>query len=217
MTSFSSSRVCVRSICLCVMLVALPGLAGVARAQVGGSLSGTIKDSSGGVIPGATVSIMNTAIGKALENVTDMTGHYSFPNVPVGRYDLIVTLEGFKPYKRTGLAVNTDSRLRVDAMLEVGEQTETVTVVENAIRVETASTQLGEVVAATKMTTLSLNGRSYTDLLPIQPGVVPITTIMPNSVIMAGVTGTVEPSGGLNAGNVSVSGQRETANGFLVN
>ena len=67
------------------------------------------------------------------------------------------------------------------------------------------------------MTALSLNGRSYTDLLPIQPGVVPITTIMPNSVIMAGVTGTVAPSGGLNAGNVSVSGQRETANGFLVN
>ena len=67
------------------------------------------------------------------------------------------------------------------------------------------------------MTTLSLNGRSYTDLLPIQPGVVPVTTIQANSVIMAGVTGTVAPSGQLNAGNVSVSGQRETANGFFVN
>jgi hypothetical protein len=67
------------------------------------------------------------------------------------------------------------------------------------------------------MTTLSLNGRSYTDLFAIQPGVAPITTIQSNSVIMAGVTGTVAPSGELNAGNVSVSGQRETANGFLVN
>jgi hypothetical protein len=92
------------------------------------------------------------------------------------------------------VAVNTDSRLQLDAMLEVGDLTDTVTVVENAIRVETASTQLGQVVEATKMTTLSLNGRSYTDLLPIQPGVIPITTIQANSVIMAGVTGTVAPS-----------------------
>jgi hypothetical protein len=192
-------------------------LSAVADAQVGGSLSGTIKDSTGGVIPGATVSATNTAIGTELNSVTDAQGHYSFPNVPVGRYDLTVTLEGFKPLKRSGLAVDADSRLQIDATLEVGEQTETVTVVENAIRVETASTELGDVVPATEMTTLSLNGRSYTDLLPIQPGVIPVTTIMPNSVIMAGVTGTVAPSGGLNAGNVSVSGQRETANGFLVN
>ena len=216
MTPFAS-RAWVRSICLCLSLVLLPRFAAVAGAQVGGSLSGTIKDSTGAVVPGATVSIMNTSIGTELSRVTDAQGHYSFPNVPVGRYDLLVTLEGFKPHKRPGLAVDADSRLQIDAMLEIGEQTETVTVVENAIHVETASTQLGEVVEATKMTTLSLNGRSYTDLLPIQPGVIPITTIMPNSVIMAGVTGTVAPSGELNAGNVSVSGQRETANGFLVN
>ena len=206
-----------RSLCLCLALVGLPRFATVAGAQVGGSLSGTVKDSTGGVIPGVMVSIMNTAIGTELDSVTDPQGHYSFPNMPVGRYDLTVTLEAFKPHKRTGLAVDADSRLQIDATLEVGEQTDTVTVVENAIRVETASTQLGEVVPATEMTALSLNGRSYTDLLPIQPGVIPITTIQANSVIMAGVTGTVAPSGELNAGNVSVSGQRETANGFLVN
>jgi hypothetical protein len=198
-------------------LIVLPRFAAVAGAQVGGSLSGTVKDSTGGVIPGATVSLMNTAIGAQLNSVTDAQGHYSFPNVSVGRYDLTVTLEGFKPVKRAGLAVDADSRLQIDAMLEIGELTDTVTVVENAIHVETASTQLGEVVQAVKMTALSLNGRSYTDLLPIQPGVIPITTIQANSVIMAGVTGTVAPSGGLNAGNVSVSGARETANGFLVN
>ena len=217
MTSFISSRIWMRSLALCVAIVVLPRFATIAAAQVGGSLSGTVKDSTGGVIPGATVSLMNTAIGTALSGVTDAQGHYSFPNLPVGRYDLTVTLEGFKPQKRTGLAVDADSRVQIDATLEVGDQTETVTVVENAIRVETASTQLGEIVPATQMTALSLNGRSYTDLLPIQPGVIPITTIQANSVIMAGVTGTVAPSGGLNAGNVSVSGQRETANGFLVN
>src|SRR6185295_18757987 len=217
MTSISFSRARIRSLALCVAFVVLPRFSGAAVAQVGGSLSGTIKDSTGGVIPGATVSLMNTALGTALNSVTDAQGHYSFPNLPVGRYDLTVTLDGFKPQKRTGLAVDADSRLQIDATLEVGDQTETVTVVENAIRVETASTQLGEVVPATQMTALSLNGRSYTDLLPIQPGVIPITTIQANSVIMAGVTGTVAPSGGLSAGNVSVSGARETANGFLVN
>ena len=115
------------------------------------------------------------------------------------------------------MAVDADSALQVNATLEVGEQSETMTVTATDVHVETQSTQLGEVVSAPQMTTLSLNGRSYTDLLAIQPGVIPVTTIQSNSVIMAGVTGTVAPSGELNAGNVSVSGQRESANGFLVN
>lgn len=201
---------------LCLVVAAL-FVSSTSWAQVGGSISGTIKDQSGGVIPGAMVVMMNTALGTQVRTTSDGQGLYSFPNVPVGRYDLTITLDGFKPYKRTGLTVDTDSRLRVNATLELGSQSETVTVTENAVRVETASTQLGEVVSAANMTTLSLNGRSYTDLFAIQPGVIPMTTIQANSVIMAGVTGTVAPSGGLNAGNVSVSGQRETANGFLVN
>ncbi len=62
-----------------------------------------------------------------------------------------------------------------------------------------------------------MNGRSFTDLLAIQPGVIPITTLLPNSVIMAGVTGGLSPSGDLNPGNLSIDGQRESSNGFLVN
>ena len=64
---------------------------------------------------------------------------------------------------------------------------------------------------------LPLNGRSYTDLLAIQPGVSPVTTLTPTSVIMAGVTGTINPSGDANPGDVSIDGQRESANGFMVN
>ena len=78
-------------------------------------------------------------------------------------------------------------------------------------------TNLGEVVSGGQMTALPLNGRSYTDLLAIQPGVAPISTLLPSSVIMAGVTGSIDPSGDLNPGNLSINGQRESANGFLVN
>ncbi|MEO8256719.1 MAG: carboxypeptidase regulatory-like domain-containing protein [Acidobacteriota bacterium] len=188
-----------------------------ASAQAGGSLTGTVKDPSGAVIPGVTVTLMNTALGNQLTAVTDGQGGYSFPNVPVGRYDLTITLDGFKPQRRAGLAVDINSRLQIDATLEVGGQSETVTVTATTVHVETTSTQIGEVVPAATMTTLSLNGRSFTDLLAIQPGVIPMTTMQSDSIIMAGVTGAVAPSGQLNPGNLSISGQRESANSFLVN
>jgi outer membrane receptor protein involved in Fe transport len=193
------------------------GLASVALAQVGGSVSGTVKDPSGAVVPGVSATATNTAIGTEFTTVTDAQGLYSFPKLPVGRYDVTIQVDGFKPQKRLGLAVDADAALQLNATLELGGQSETVTVSVNAIRVDMVSTQLGEVVPATTMTTLSLNGRSYTDLLSIQPGVIPATSMQANSVIMAGVTGPIAPSGGLNAGIVSVSGQRESANGFFVN
>ena len=67
------------------------------------------------------------------------------------------------------------------------------------------------------MTTVALNGRSFTDLLALQPGIVPMTTQQPNSIVMAGASVAIQPSGALNAGNQSISGQREDANGFMIN
>jgi hypothetical protein len=168
-------------------------------------------------MPGVSVTATNVVLGTMFPTVTDGQGLYSFPKLAVGRYDVTFQIDGFKPQKRAGVAVDADSALQINVTLELGEQSEEVTVAVNAIRVDTVSTQLGEVVPSTTMTTLSLNGRSYTDLLAIQPGVIPTTTIQANSVIMAGVTGPVAPSGQLNPGIVSVSGQRETANGFYVN
>jgi len=167
------------------------------------------------------LSITNTALGTSFKSVTDARGYYSFPSLPVGHYDLSIELRGFKSQKKTGLVVDSDSALEINATLDVGDLSEEVSVTATEeltqVHVETVATQLGEVVSDVKMTTLSLNGRSYTDLMPIQPGVTPITTMKPNSVIMAGVTGPVAPSGSLNPGNMSISGQRESANGFMVN
>jgi hypothetical protein len=192
-------------------------LASLASAQVGGSLSGIVKDTTGGVLPGVTITAVNTVLGTMFTTATNSQGLYSFPKLPVGRYDLTLRLEGFQTEKRTGIQIDADSAIQINSTLAVSGQAETVTVSADAVRVDTVSTQLGEVVPSQTMTNLSLNGRSYTDLLSIQPGVIPATTIQSNSVIMAGVTGPVAPSGQLNPGIVSVSGQRETANGFYVN
>ena len=190
-------------------------------AIAGGSLSGTIRDTSGAVIEGAHVTLVNTALRTELKATTDAQGFYAFPTLSVGRYEITIETAGFKSQKKSNLTVDADAVLRVDAALEIGEQSAEVTVSETdtalATQVDTISTQLGEVVSKAQMESLPLNGRSYTDLLAIQPGVSPISTLTPTSVIMAGATGTINPSGDLNPGNVSIAGQRESSNGFMVN
>lgn len=191
------------------------------RAATGGSMAGTIADQTGAVIPGCVLTLKNVSLATEYKATTDAAGHYSFPNLPVGQYDLTLEAKGFKTQKKAGIVVDMDSALKIDANLELAEQSESVTVTSTVaaeqVQVETAATHLGEVVSNTQMTALPLNGRSYTDLLAIQPGVTPITTLTSTSVIMAGVTGTIDPSGDLNPGDVSINGQRESSNGFMVN
>src|SRR5262249_48779273 len=92
-----------------------------------------------------------------------------------------------------------------------------VNINETELHVDAVTTQLGEIVTSKQMTAVALNGRSFTDLLALQPGIVPATTQQPDSIVMAGVTVAIAPSGILNAGNQSIGGQREDANGFMVN
>jgi carboxypeptidase family protein len=189
-----------------------------AWAAVGGSISGTVADKSGAVVAGAVLKLVNTAQQTTYQAISDKQGLYSFPNLPVGHYDLTTTVTGFNPQRKADLRVDTDSAIRVDFSLEIGTQTDTVTVTsDTGVQVETAATHLGEVVSGAQMTALPLNGRSYTDLLAIQPGVAPVSTLLPSSVIMAGVTGSIDPSGDANPGNLSINGHRESANGFMVN
>jgi len=187
-------------------------------AASGGSIFGTVADPSGALIVGATLKLVNTAQQTVWQAAADKQGLYSFPNLPVGRYDLTITASGFAAQRKEGISVDTDAAIRLDIVLIVGGQSDTVTVTTGtSAQIETTATHLGEVVSATQMTALPLNGRSYTDLLAIQPGVAPISTLLPSSVIMAGVTGGLDPSGDLNPGNLSINGQRESSNGFLVN
>src|SRR5580658_10409432 len=194
-----------------LILVALDSQAGV-----GGSVSGTVKDASSAVVPDASVNAIDIETGVQHQAATNGQGFYSFANLPIGHYNIGIQKTGFKPYQRTGITINADSALTVDAILTVGERSDVVTVAENQILVETSSTQNGEVISGTQMTTVPLNGRSFTDLLALQPGVVPVTSITGDNVQDVGAS-VLSPSGDLNPGTISINGQREFANSFIVN
>ena len=196
-----------------VLLVLLAATA--AWASITGSISGLVTDPSGGVVAGAQVTAIEVQTGIHTETVTDSKGFYSFPTLSIGKYDVEVHASGFKAFRQTGIVIDANSAVKVDVALQLGAASVTVEVHSDAVQVETQSTQMGEVITGTKMTTVPLNGRAYTDLLSLQPGVVP-AGLFQNGAVAPGMNDR-SPSGGLNSGNQSVNGQREAANGFMVN
>lgn len=187
---------------------------------VTGTVSGVIRDSGGAVVPGVHVAAHETQTGLRWSTTTDDKGFYSFQALPVGTYDLEANKTGFKGYSQSGIVLNVNSSITVDVALQVGQVVEHVTVASTAVHVEEISTQMGEVIDSQKITEVPLVTRSYTDLLALQPGVVPIA-----SGLSGGTSGTFVSlgfainlvSGDLNAGNLSVNGMREASNGFLLN
>lgn len=198
-----------------MVLVGIP----LAQGAVTGRITGAVKDPSGAAIPGATLTATNTEQNTQTKTTTDAKGDYSFPSLPVGNYEIQCESKGFRTEKRIGLVIDANAAVQLDLTLELPQRTEEVTVSDTVeqIHVETVSTQLGDVVTGKQMTTVALNGRSFTDLLALQPGIVPMTTQEPESIVMAGASVAIQPSGTLNPGNQSISGQREDSNGFLVN
>jgi hypothetical protein len=182
----------------------------------GGSLTGTVTDTSGGFIAAAAVTARNVDTGVVQKTSTNEAGLYAFPAVVPGRYEVSADRAGFTTFRQTGLEITSASATRFDIVLMVAAHNDTVVVSEAVGQVETASTQVGDVISASKMAAIPVNGRSYTDLLALQPGVIPARSQQPNAVVMSGCT-SAPPSGDLNPGNMSVSGQRETTNSFVVN
>jgi hypothetical protein len=193
-----------------VMIVGLLALPGMLLADVTGSILGVVRDPSQAVVKGAQVTVTNTQTNLSQQTVTASDGSYRFLALPVGSYTVNVTIAGFQQFNATDIVLKVNDELRVDIMLRVGNIKEEMSVQANAVQVETENTQLGDVIDSKKMLALPLNGRSYLDLLGLQAGVAPTT---------AGTIGGDRPVSGYisNAGNVSVNGQRETANAFLVN
>ncbi len=137
--------------------------------------------------------------------------------VPVaGSYRITATAGEFKPLTVEAVLTEQAPTASVDLTLEIATVSETVQVTVDALATETTSTQMGETLETTKIVSVPLNGRNFTDLMAVQPGIVPVNTAQPGAVIMTGVAST-PPSGGANPGNLSISGQREASNGFRVN
>jgi len=181
-----------------------------AWASITGSISGAVTDPTGAVIPDVKVITLNTSTGIRQSVVTDSKGFYEFPALPIGTYELEVQKPGFRHFHQTGLVIDANSALLVDVKLILGETTQEVNVSSAAVHVETSSTQMGEVIEGNKITAVPLNGRSYTDLLALQPGVSPYSNVA--------VGGDRPTSGDItNSGNDAMNGQRETSNGFMVN
>src|ERR1700733_600483 len=179
-------------------------------ADVTGSINGVVRDPSQAVIKGAKVTVTNTQTNLSQHTVTAEDGSYRFLALPVGSYTVNVTTPGFQQFNATDIVLKVNDQLRIDVALKVGNIQEQMSVQADATQVESESTQLGDVIDSQKMLALPLNGRSYLDLLGLQAGVAPSGSVT--------IGGDRPVSGYLgNAGNVSVNGQRETANAFLVN
>src|SRR6516164_336142 len=192
-----------------IVLIMLSSAA-LLRADVTGSILGVVRIRSQAVVAGAKVVATNVQTNLTQETTSGSDGSYRILALPAGNYKLIVTARGFRTFTETDIVVKVNDELRFDVTLDVGNVTETVEITANAVQVQTENTQLGDVIESKKMLALPLNGRSYIDLLGLQAGVAPANS---NQAIQQD-----RPvSGNLNPGNISVNGQRETANAFLVN
>ncbi|HEU5236862.1 MAG TPA: TonB-dependent receptor, partial [Pyrinomonadaceae bacterium] len=136
------------------------------------NISGTIKDSGGAVIPGATVTAKNEATGVTYTQTTTDSGLYSFSSLPVGDYTITVEKQGFKTLQKTNNSLRVGEPLVVDGALEVGSVSETVTVQSGAEQLQTANATIGNVVEQKAIEALPLNGRNPLTLLLLEPGVV---------------------------------------------
>jgi len=132
---------------------------------------GAVRDSSGGLVPGASVTLKNAGTGITATTVTDQDGNYQFLNVRIGTYTVRAELQGFSAAEADSFAVTVNARQRVDLTLAVGNIGETVVVTGAAQLLETESSDRGTVIDKEQIVNLPLNGRAYADLALLSPGV----------------------------------------------
>src|SRR6266849_1552832 len=145
-----------------------------ASAQATATLTGVVRDSSAAVFPQATVTLQNTDTGTERESLTNDSGLYVFVSVPPGEYVLKVTKEGFTTATQ-GLHVLVNQASTLDFTLKVGSTQQSVTVEASAVNLETGNATLGSVIESKQVKDLPLNGRNFTQLLALTPGVSPVS------------------------------------------
>ena len=170
----STARVC----CAASLVFVVMGLVAVdLRAQVAGAtISGTVTDSTGKVVPNAQVTITNVDTGVSRDASTNVDGFYSAPNLLPGTYQVKFSASGFKTETKEGITLTVGGAVSLDQSLRVGRVNELIVVQSEAPAVETTSSDISAVVNATTVRELPLNGRSWTDLAQLQAGVSAVHT-----------------------------------------
>ena len=196
------------AVCFALGAVILPACL-YAQADMG-TIVGTVVDSSGAVVPNATVTLVDTATNAKTSVETDAQGSYISTPLRIGNYSVSVEVRGFKTETRTGIVLQVQDRLRVDFTLQVGSVNESVNVHEAVPVIQSESSALGDVIASEQITDLPLNGRDYTQLATLTTGVVKITE---NG---GGINGATTPTNGNAGGAFAVNGTRGNLNDFML-
>ena len=192
---------------VCLAVVACLSLSTLVCAQgTGGRILGRVSDPTGAVLSGVKVSATNDATSIVRDAVTNDSGEYVFPTLPVGTYSVSFDANGFKKAVRRGIALDVNQAITLNMTMKVGESKEVVDVTSEAPLVDTTSTQLGAVVNNRSVNELPLNARDTYQFLQLQPGV---------QSQLGSSGGTFYGSD--DAGAVSVNGGRSRANNFSVN
>src|ERR1700754_550262 len=172
--------------------------------KITGTISGTITDASGAAVPSATVTVTNTETNKAYTVTTDAQGSYTVAELPESTYQVEIKATGFQDSITKGAVVHVATTTNVNAQLQLGSVSQTVTVQANAIQVQTDSAALGAVVDSRQVKELPLNGRNFVELTQLQPGV-------------SAANNFVNTGKGLNGGvDMSINGNPTTNNLFLL-
>jgi outer membrane receptor protein involved in Fe transport len=169
-------------------------------------ISGFVKDASGGVLPGATVTATQVGTQLARGTVTNERGYYIIPDIPIGEYDVVAELSGFKRFVEKGIVVRVNSSVAVNATLEIGAMEESVTVQASSVLVELNTGQVGRLVTGEQATTLQLNGRNFSQLLWLNPGV--SSTVRSGSELFGGF--------GSNGTGQSINGGRTSSQSWNI-
>ncbi len=185
-----------------LMLICLSGPLPLHAQSFRGSLVGTVLDQSGAPVPGAPVVAMNQATGVSRSTTTDDSGNYVVPELPIGNYNVRVSVTGFAPVSQTDIHVAVAAEQRVDVTLNPAKQTETVEVRAEVPMITTTEDTLGGTIESTQVENLPVNGRDYTKLIYLNPGV----TGGPDQI-------TDSPG---SFGEFSVNGARGRSNNFLL-
>jgi hypothetical protein len=188
-----------------VLAFAMLGCLSLSAQQITGNIRGTVADPSGAVIRSALVTAQQSETGLSRSTITDRNGNYVLLELPVGHYRLQVGAKGFQKYVQDGITLNVNETASVSPHLAVGSENQQVLVRADAALIEPTVTSMGKVVHQQELVDLPLNGRNFSQLGLLQPGVVPLTP------------GIAEAGGSLRNGQAyAVNGQRPESNNFLI-